>query len=146
MVYNVLPGCHYYSPLVLDLASVVFPRIQVSTYSMLIRSLFIGVWVPCSQPLIQGFYIYFMHAAFLCFSSPTADLSTHHSKAIILPGGELKLLERNFKIKEIIYNIIIFHFQMKTLDLKEKQRRKQKGTEQSVYNLFKRRESAKCQV
>ena len=83
---------------------------------------------------------------FCVFLPLLPDLSTHHSKAIILPGGELKLLERNFKIKEIIYNIIIFHFQMKTLDLKEKQRRKQKGTEQSVYNLFKRRESAKCQV
>lgn len=56
------------------------------------------------------------------------------------------MLEQNFKRKEILYNIIIFHFQMKTLDLKEKQRRKQRGTEQSVYNLFKRRELAKYQL
>ena len=57
-----------------------------------------------------------------------------------------KLLEQNLKMKEIIYNIIIFHFQVKTLDLKEKQRRKQRGIEQSVHSLFKRRESAKCQL
>lgn len=67
VVYYVLPSCHYYSPLVLDLASVAFPRIQVSTCSMLIRCIKVprfhvlssSAWAWASHPHLTAAFLHF---------------------------------------------------------------------------------------
>lgn len=80
----------------------------------------------------------------LVFFSPLLpDLSTYHSEVILLPGGELRLLEQEFKEKESSYSIIIFDSQTRILRFKGEALM---GTEQRVYNLFKRKASAKRQL